>query len=68
MMRKKTVQNLDGRYVTMVENAFYYCNPPEKQKVSNEFSCFAQQHTAFEFMIDLSGSRWNWTVSHRLHR
>lgn len=33
MMRKKTVQNLDGRHVTMVENAFYYCNPPEKQKV-----------------------------------
>ncbi|XP_075552424.1 UPF2 regulator of nonsense mediated mRNA decay isoform X1 [Dermacentor variabilis] len=29
MMRKKAVQALDSRYITMIENAFYYCNPPE---------------------------------------
>ncbi|KAL3204690.1 hypothetical protein MRX96_011670 [Rhipicephalus microplus] len=29
MMRKKAVQALDSRYTTMIENAFYYCNPPE---------------------------------------
>lgn len=29
MMRKKAVMPLDGRYTTMIENAFYYCNPPE---------------------------------------
>uniref|UniRef100_A0A646QJ82 Regulator of nonsense transcripts 2 n=1 Tax=Hemiscolopendra marginata TaxID=943146 RepID=A0A646QJ82_9MYRI len=29
MMRKKTVLALDSRYVTMIENAYYYCNPPE---------------------------------------
>lgn len=35
MMRKKSVMNLNSRYVTMIENAFYYCNPPEVAKVSN---------------------------------
>ncbi|XP_065199909.1 regulator of nonsense transcripts 2 [Planococcus citri] len=29
MMRKKCVKNLDNRYVTMIENAYYYVNPPE---------------------------------------
>lgn len=29
MMRKKTVLALDSRYITMIENAYYYCNPPE---------------------------------------
>ncbi|XP_054718821.1 regulator of nonsense transcripts 2-like isoform X2 [Uloborus diversus] len=29
MMRKKSVMSLDSRYTTMIENAFYYCNPPE---------------------------------------
>ncbi len=29
MMRKRAALHLDGRYNTMIENAFYYCNPPE---------------------------------------
>eukprot|EP01104_Vermistella_antarctica_P003609 TRINITY_DN1384_c0_g2_i1.p1 TRINITY_DN1384_c0_g2~~TRINITY_DN1384_c0_g2_i1.p1 ORF type:complete len:1138 (-),score=443.59 TRINITY_DN1384_c0_g2_i1:824-4237(-) len=29
LMRLKMVKNLDNRRDTMVENAFYYCNPPE---------------------------------------
>lgn len=29
IMRKKCVMNLDNRYVTMIENAYYYVNPPE---------------------------------------
>lgn len=33
MMRKKAVQALDSRYTTMIENAFYYCNPPETPMV-----------------------------------
>lgn len=33
MMRKKAVQNLDSRQMTLIENAFFYCNPPERQKV-----------------------------------
>ncbi|XP_052347758.1 regulator of nonsense transcripts 2-like isoform X1 [Oncorhynchus keta] len=32
MMRKKQAQHLDARYVTMVENAYYYCNPPPTEK------------------------------------
>ncbi|XP_051544359.1 regulator of nonsense transcripts 2-like [Myxocyprinus asiaticus] len=32
MMRKKQAQHLDVRYVTMVENAYYYCNPPPMEK------------------------------------
>ncbi|GAB6029878.1 Regulator of nonsense transcripts upf2, variant 2 [Chamberlinius hualienensis] len=31
MMRKKAVMAIDSRYATMIENAFYYCNPPEVQ-------------------------------------
>jgi len=34
MMRKKAVQNLDSRQLTLIENAFFYCNPPERQKVA----------------------------------
>ena len=30
MMRKKVVHNLDSRQITMVENAYYYCNPPDR--------------------------------------
>lgn len=29
MMRKKAVTALDSRYVTIIENAYYYVNPPE---------------------------------------
>uniref|UniRef100_A0A8I4A0R7 Regulator of nonsense transcripts 2 n=1 Tax=Callithrix jacchus TaxID=9483 RepID=A0A8I4A0R7_CALJA len=32
MMRKKQAMHLDARYVTMVENAYYYCNPPPAEK------------------------------------
>ena len=32
-MRKKAVQSLDSRQLTLIENAFFYCNPPERQKV-----------------------------------
>nr|XP_058955604.1 regulator of nonsense transcripts 2-like isoform X1 [Pocillopora verrucosa] len=36
MMRKKAVQNLDSRQLTLIENAFFYCNPPERQKVAQK--------------------------------
>lgn len=29
MMRKKSVMNLDSRYVTMIENAYFFVNPPD---------------------------------------
>lgn len=28
-MRKKAALHLDSRYATMIENAYYYSNPPE---------------------------------------
>lgn len=28
-MRKKAALHLDSRYTTMIENAYYYSNPPE---------------------------------------
>jgi len=31
-MRKKSALHLDSRYNTMIENAFYYCNPPEYKR------------------------------------
>lgn len=33
VMRKKTVQHLDSRYATMVENAYYQANPPDKSAI-----------------------------------
>ena len=33
MMRKKAVTHMDQRYNTLIENAFYYCNPPQAKKV-----------------------------------
>ncbi|XP_076265048.1 UPF2 regulator of nonsense mediated mRNA decay [Rhynchophorus ferrugineus] len=34
MMRKKTVMTLDSRYVTQIENAYYFVNPPEVVSVA----------------------------------
>ncbi|CAG0922644.1 unnamed protein product [Notodromas monacha] len=34
LMRKKTVQSLDSRYETMVENAYYFVNPPDLPAIS----------------------------------
>ena len=31
-MRKLKVQHLNPQYITMIENAYYYCNPPERSK------------------------------------
>lgn len=31
-MRKKNATSMDGRYSIMIENAFYYCNPPENKQ------------------------------------
>ena len=29
MLRKKNAVHMDPRYVTMIENTFYYCDPPK---------------------------------------
>ena len=33
MRKKQTAMSMDSRYIIMIENAFYYCNPPERQQV-----------------------------------
>jgi regulator of nonsense transcripts 2 len=35
-MRKKQAMSLDGRYTIMIENAFYYCNPPENKQIEKK--------------------------------
>lgn len=35
-MRKKSVLNLDNRYTTQIENAYYYCNPPETKEIEKK--------------------------------
>ena len=34
MMRKKALLPFDSRYITTIENAYYFANPPETQSVS----------------------------------
>ncbi|RWS22454.1 regulator of nonsense transcripts-like protein, partial [Leptotrombidium deliense] len=34
MMRKKALLPYDSRYITMVENAYYFANPPETQTIT----------------------------------
>ncbi|CAF0868258.1 unnamed protein product [Didymodactylos carnosus] len=36
LMRKKAVLTLDNRYTTMIENAYYYCNPPENREIEKK--------------------------------
>ena len=36
MMRKKAALHLDSRYATMIENAYYYSNPPEVKSESRK--------------------------------
>nr|XP_054752267.1 regulator of nonsense transcripts 2-like [Lytechinus pictus] len=36
MMRKKSKMHLNERHSTMIENAFFYCNPPEVLKVERK--------------------------------
>lgn len=36
MMRKKAVMALDSRYVTQIENAYYYVNPPDVLQVAKK--------------------------------
>lgn len=36
MMRKRSVMVLDSRYVTQIENAYYYVNPPETGTITKK--------------------------------
>ena len=36
LMRKKQISTMDNRYTIMIENAFYYCNPPENKQIEKK--------------------------------
>ncbi|CAF0714012.1 unnamed protein product [Brachionus calyciflorus] len=36
MRKKQTAVSMDSRYTIMIENAFYYCNPPENNKIEKK--------------------------------
>ena len=36
LMRKKQISAMDNRYTIMIENAFYYCNPPENKQIEKK--------------------------------
>lgn len=36
LMRKKQASAMDNRYTIMIENAFYYCNPPENKQIEKK--------------------------------
>ncbi|CAB4029434.1 regulator of nonsense transcripts 2-like isoform X1 [Paramuricea clavata] len=54
MMRKKAVQNLDSRQKTMIDNAFYYTNPPDRPKVTKKERPPMQEYVRKLIYKDLS--------------
>lgn len=36
LMRKKQATSMDSRYIIMIENVFYYCNPPENKQIEKK--------------------------------
>lgn len=40
MMKKRAILHLDDHHAAMVNNAFYYCNPPEFQGLQRKVGCF----------------------------
>lgn len=36
MRKKQAAMSMDSRYTIMIENAFYYCNPPDNKNVEKK--------------------------------
>ena len=54
MMRKKSALLMESRYATMIENAFYYSNPPEVQQVTKKVRPPMQEYIRKLLYKDLS--------------
>ncbi|CAG9098109.1 unnamed protein product [Plutella xylostella] len=65
MMRKKTVSALDSRYVTQIENAFYYVCPPEAPAQPREEEPPLHQFIRKILHEDLQKSNEEKILSHR---
>lgn len=53
-MRKKAVLNLDNRYTTQIENAYYYCNPPETREIEKKIRSPIQEYLRRLLFKDLN--------------
>ncbi|XP_052213550.1 regulator of nonsense transcripts 2-like isoform X2 [Dreissena polymorpha] len=54
MMRKKSALMLDTRYTTMIENAYYYSNPPDTPQVARKVRPPMQEYIRKLLFRDLS--------------
>ena len=53
-MRKRAVLNLDNRYTTQIENAYYYCNPPETREIEKKIRSPIQEYLRRLLFKDLN--------------
>ena len=53
-MRKKAVLTLDSRYTTQIENAYYYCNPPEAREIEKKIRSPIQEYLRRLLFKDLN--------------
>ena len=53
-MRKKAVLLLDSRYTTQIENAYYYCNPPEAREIEKKIRSPIQEYLRRLLFKDLN--------------
>jgi len=54
MMKKKMALHLDERQIALVDNAFYYCNPPERQALQRKVRPPLHEFLRFLLYKDLS--------------
>ncbi|CAF1357416.1 unnamed protein product [Rotaria sordida] len=54
LMRKKAVLTLDSRYITQIENAYYYCNPPETREIEKKIRSPIQEYIRRLLFKDLN--------------
>ncbi|CAF3380022.1 unnamed protein product [Rotaria socialis] len=54
LMRKKAVLTLDSRYTTQIENAYYYCNPPEAREIEKKIRSPIQEYLRRLLFKDLN--------------
>jgi hypothetical protein len=53
-MRKRAVLTLDSRYTTQIENAYYYCNPPETREIEKKIRSPIQEYLRRILFKDLN--------------
>jgi regulator of nonsense transcripts 2 len=54
LMRKKQISAMDNRYTIMIENAFYYCNPPENKQIEKKIRIPIHEYIKKQLYKDLN--------------